>query len=64
MRLKTATLEQIAKANNKPTGDELRAQKKAQEQADIRAMKDAEPRYMTSAQRRAIRKCIERGNAA
>ena len=64
MRLKSATLEQIAKANGKLTGDELRAQRKAQEEADIRAMKDAEPRYMTSRQRRALKKCIERGNSA
>lgn len=58
MRLKSASLDLIAKANNKLTGDELRAQRKAEEDARRKAEMDALPCYMNSRKRRALRKVL------
>lgn len=53
MRLKTAPLDLILKANNKLTGDELRAKERADaEAARVQAIKDAGMGHLTKKQRK------------
>ena len=61
MKLKSASLETIAKANGKPTGDDLiKAEREAKEQARREEIASL-PKYMNSAQRRKLRKVLANG---
>lgn len=61
MRIKSASLELILKANGKPTGDEIVAARLKAERDAIRAEVQALPKYLNSSQRRALRKVIAKG---
>ena len=58
--MKRATLEQIAIACGKPTGDELRAQIIKEDIDRVKKMRESEPIYMNSRQRRNYKKYITR----
>ena len=58
--MKSATLDLIAKANNKLTGDEILAVRRTEEKKAATALMDAAGVYMNSAKRRKLRKVINR----
>jgi hypothetical protein len=58
LRVKTATLDLILKANGQPTGDELRMQAHETQAAKTAAEKAAAPYFLNSKQRRNLRKVL------
>ena len=60
MGLKTASLNIILEAVGKLTGDQLLANRKLEEEAKLRAEKDALPRYFSGKQRRALKRILKK----
>lgn len=63
MRLKSASLEIIAKANGKLTGDELRKKERDDAEQKRREAIAELPKYMSPKQRARLRKVLRNGNS-